>query len=458
MGTSADSSLGRWVTPECPFTIEYVPRVLDDIRLAVVDAFFSLPRGGAEIGGLLLGRQERGRIVITDALPVDCEHAFGPSYTLSPTDEAQLGVKVAEAARNGASRPLGWYHSHTRSEIFLSDADQEIHKKFFPEAWQVALVLKPHTFLPTRAGFFFRDQSGAIRADASHLEFQLDPLPLGKLPEDEPAPARPAPAPPASDGRVIDIARAAKPEPARPAEPEAEPEPAEPARPEPEPAVIPPSFGIEEPSESRRWVTPVAILAGLALGAAGFLSRPLWMPKPTATLPAGVLAPASVGLATADHSGQLQIRWDAKAPDVQHSSGAMLFVSDGALTRSVALDAAQLRSGQYAYKRTADHVEVILSLSQPSGDKRVQATAFVKPVEPAGPAPVVAAPAAPAPVPAAADGALRKERDELRGELAGLKAANARLTEANKRMERYIETDRAEHQRKRMENQSPDGK
>jgi proteasome lid subunit RPN8/RPN11 len=456
MGTSADSSLSRWVTPECPFTVEYVPRVLDDIRLAVVDAFFSLPRGGAEIGGLLLGRQERGRIVITDALPVDCEHAFGPSFTLSATDEAQLGVKVSEAGRNGNAKPLGWYHSHTRSEIFLSDADLEIHKKFFPETWQVALVLKPHTFLPTRAGFFFRDQSGAIRADASHLEFQLDPLPLGKLPEEEPAPARPAPAPPASDGRVIDIARPAKPEPARTAEPEAESEPAAPAEPDPGPIVVPPSFGIEEQTGSRRWVTPVAILAGLALGAAGFLSRPLWMPKPAAvSAPASVL-PVSVGLATADHNGQLQIRWDAKAPDVQHSSGAMLFLSDGALTRSVALDTAQLRSGQYAYKRTADHVEVILSLSQPGGDKRVQATAFVKPVEiPAAPAPVVAAPA---PVPAAADGALRKERDALRGELAGLKAANARLTEANKRMERYIETDRAEHQRKRMENQSSDGK
>jgi hypothetical protein len=60
--------------------------------------------------------------------------------------------------------------------------------------------------------------------------------------------------------------------------------------------------------------------------------------------------------------------------------------------------------------------------------------------------------------PATPDPALRKERDELRSEVAGLKAANARLTEANKRMERYIETDRAEHQRKRMENQAPDGK
>ena len=42
--------------------MEYPARVLDDIRLAVVDAFFSLPRGGAEIGGILLGTGMASRI------------------------------------------------------------------------------------------------------------------------------------------------------------------------------------------------------------------------------------------------------------------------------------------------------------------------------------------------------------------------------------------------------------
>src|SRR5580692_7587886 len=34
------AELSTWGAPECPFTIEYAPRALDDIRLAVVDAFF----------------------------------------------------------------------------------------------------------------------------------------------------------------------------------------------------------------------------------------------------------------------------------------------------------------------------------------------------------------------------------------------------------------------------------
>jgi proteasome lid subunit RPN8/RPN11 len=434
----ADTSLASWITPECPFTLEYVPRVLDDIRLAVVDAFFSLPHGGAEIGGILLGRAEEGRIVVTGAIPADCEHAFGPSFTLSEADQVRLGLKLAEAGRDANSRPVGWYHSHTRSEIFLSDADLEIHKRFFPEPWQVALVLKPHTFLPTRAGFFFRDRDGAIRADSTYREFQLDSLPLGKVPSDEPA-AIPAPSPAPPAARVIDISSAAVPEPV------AEPEP-RPSAAAPIPAVAPPSFAMEEPAPSRSWLAPVAILAGLAVGAAGFLARQHWMSRPAAVPSAGIVTQAALGLTTADQDGKLQIQWDAKSPDVQRSSGGLLLISDGAQPHTITLDSTQLKNGSMIYTRTSDRVNIILSLTEPGGDKLLQAAGFVKP------------PVSPAPPPAAEPAAAEQTLRNLHAEIAELKATNMRLTESNKRMERYVEADRAEHQRKRMGNQSVDGK
>src|ERR1039458_10331529 len=78
----AESEVATWKAPQCPFTIEYSLRALDDIRLAVVDAFFSLPRGGAEIGGILLGRYLNRRLAIADYVALDCEHAFGPSKEL----------------------------------------------------------------------------------------------------------------------------------------------------------------------------------------------------------------------------------------------------------------------------------------------------------------------------------------------------------------------------------------
>src|SRR3954462_6908221 len=84
-----------WGVPECPFLIEYSARVLDDIRLAVVDAFFSLPRGGAEIGGILLGRWDDGRLSITEYAALDCEHATGPSFTLSARDAIRLSELLA---------------------------------------------------------------------------------------------------------------------------------------------------------------------------------------------------------------------------------------------------------------------------------------------------------------------------------------------------------------------------
>src|SRR5580704_12094511 len=147
-----ETAVGEWIAPQCPFRIEYSPRVLDDIRLAVVDAFFSLPRGGAEIGGILLGTHEPGRVAISGYLALDCEHSTGPSFTLSSNDEAQLSELLASSP----GKVVGWYHSHTRSEIFLSEADMALHNRFFPEPWQVALVMKPHTFEPMRMGFFFR--------------------------------------------------------------------------------------------------------------------------------------------------------------------------------------------------------------------------------------------------------------------------------------------------------------
>jgi len=124
-----DSTETSWSAPQCPFTIEYSLRVLDDIRLAVVDAYFSLPRGGAEIGGILLGTHEPGRVVISGYLALECEHATGPSFTLSSKDEAQL----AELLASSRGKVAGWYHSHTRSEIFLSEADLDLHQRFFPE-------------------------------------------------------------------------------------------------------------------------------------------------------------------------------------------------------------------------------------------------------------------------------------------------------------------------------------
>jgi proteasome lid subunit RPN8/RPN11 len=174
--TQTEGTLSAWQTPECPFVVEWAPQVLDDIRLGVVDAFFSLPRGGAEIGGVLLGAHAGDRVTISDYQALDCEHAYGPSFTLSPNDHRRLAELIAAAEGRGLE-VVGWYHSHTRTEVFLSDADLDIHERYFRSPWQVALVLKPSTFHPIRCGFFFREPDGNVRGSASYREFALESIP-----------------------------------------------------------------------------------------------------------------------------------------------------------------------------------------------------------------------------------------------------------------------------------------
>src|SRR5262245_38263264 len=104
---TSDRAPGVWKASECPFQIEYSARTLDEIRLAVTDAFCSLPRGGVEIGGVLLGRRLGEVVSIEGQMPLECEHAFGPSFTLSPNDHTRLAELLADVRRNGVSEPVG---------------------------------------------------------------------------------------------------------------------------------------------------------------------------------------------------------------------------------------------------------------------------------------------------------------------------------------------------------------
>src|SRR4051812_15814118 len=338
MEIHSENTFARWTAPESPFEIQYSARVLDDIRLAVMDAFFSLPRGGAEIGGVLLGRRDNGRIAITDSITLPCEHAFGPSFSLSAHDHAALEDLLATAKRNPAATPVGWWHSHTRSEIFLSDADQEIHRRFFPESWQIALVLKPHTFEPTRAGFFFREKDGSIHGAASYREFVLDALPMRAV-----ASAAGAAIPPATsrhdmegNGPVIDIAAVSTPEPPPPV---AQPEPEPPRRIEPEA----PQFLAAQPAPSRRWIAWVAVALGVAVGIGGFQTRASWLPA------FGSSTEAPLGLNAIDREGQLQIRWNGASPGVRAAKGGTLVITDGPTPLRIPLDAAHLQNGSFTY-------------------------------------------------------------------------------------------------------------
>jgi hypothetical protein len=413
-------------------------------------------------------------VIIEGHVPLDCEHAFGPSFTLSPNDHTKLEGLLAEAKRSAVMDAVGWYHSHTRSEIFFSPADIEVHNRFFPKLWHVALVVRPRTLGPAGAGFFFRETNGSIHGEASYAEFTLQNLPLRAA---APLPARtprmsepfngdatmdlepalesavrspipidiatPAASPRARMGSAVPVeevepignpgprllemepeeAEVAAAEPVweasanEVAEPDtAEPDTAEPVAAEPdfvepegvEPGIVEsaaaedeppmkwhaPNFTVEAP-RSNAWMASVGLTVGLALGAIGFQTRNLWLPKthgssgtPQSQVPAQssstnppplqISPNATVNFNAKDSDGQLLFAWDRTSPLILGSTGALLIITDGSTPpQAIGLDSVHLKAGNFTYARESGHVDATLTVHLPNGQDLKEIATFL---------------------------------------------------------------------------------
>jgi proteasome lid subunit RPN8/RPN11 len=457
--------------------------MLDDIRLAIVDAFCSLPRGGVEIGGVLMGEWKDGAVRIHGYAPLECEHAYGPSFQISANDEARLRELLAQApAQFPGLVPVGWYHSHTRSEIFLSDDDLTIHHNFFPEPWQIALVLRPRMMQPTRGAFFFREANGEIYAKKAREEFAIEAqgvraAPVEPVAEMPPVDARPRlvrkernpeilehTEPPVVEPPAVverPSAGAERPAPIQPALvdriSEAEPAPPKPltARrmaeaPAPSSRNVSPALLSEADAQPapRRWLVPVLILAGITAGAAGYFTYPTWLPKVMAAVGSGSGTPApvvAVRLAAVERDGQIQITWDSKATSVRSAVSATLEIADGAqLPRSIALDHAHLQGGAFTYVRQNERVDMKLILHQPDGVRVSEVTTFLGKVPERN---------------ADEDPEVRRQRDELAAQASKLKDDLAREAERSRKLEKDIKgikDEMRQQQKRRMTNMVPE--
>ncbi len=176
MPASATQEFGSWTAGPGSVTIEYSNAVLDEIRLRAAEGYQRMRHGGVEVGGVLFGARRAGVLRVLAVRPIECEYSNGPRFGLSKRDETQLAELLTVSGSDpelAGMEALGFYHSHTREEICLSDADLEIFNRFFPLPSQVALVVRPANLAPTRAGFFFREEDGTMRTASSYREFQL---------------------------------------------------------------------------------------------------------------------------------------------------------------------------------------------------------------------------------------------------------------------------------------------
>jgi len=120
-----------------------------------------------EVGGVLMGQwcvdindNNRNRsqfIVVEHAIPA--RHTRQGSVYLTFTQESLVDIHDQIDMHFQGKRIVGWYHTHPRMGIFLSHYDTWLHNNFFPEPWQVALVVEPHSGL---GGFFVRQSAGVL--------------------------------------------------------------------------------------------------------------------------------------------------------------------------------------------------------------------------------------------------------------------------------------------------------
>jgi hypothetical protein len=262
-----------------------------------------------------------------------------------------------------------------------------------------------------RAGFFVREFDGALRTESSYLEFSF-PDRLAALFERSPRtaspPARRAPQPihhPIHGHRMQDAGSAV---------PAVRDDPA--PGPEPVPQFVP-FEGSQLPASAprkKRWFWLVAWFAVLlALAAAGLRYFP------------SRSQPEPIGLALTEKDGVLQVQWNHSAGPVVSAASGNLEIIDGKKGRTVALSAADLARGAFAYQRSGGDIEVRLSVESAGGSRAQEVSRYL------GQPPVPAAPA---------EGvkALEQRKDELEKEIERLREQNSQQNARIQQLERTV--------------------
>lgn len=127
-----------------------------------------------EVGGILVGqwcRDENSEqfVVVEHALPA--RHTRQSSVYLTFTQDSLVDIHDQIDTNYKGSKIVGWYHTHPNMGIFLSHYDTWLHSNFFPEPWQVALVVEP---VSGTAGFFVRQKNHVFDPTRYFGFYELD--------------------------------------------------------------------------------------------------------------------------------------------------------------------------------------------------------------------------------------------------------------------------------------------
>jgi proteasome lid subunit RPN8/RPN11 len=128
-----------------------------------------------EVGGWLVGKwradKDTGQRFIVIEIVLPAQHTRFGSTFLTFTQESQVWLYNQLQEYYPNKELLGWYHTHPGMGVFLSEYDTWLHRNFFPEAYQVALVIEPHS---SSGGFFVRGEDGNLNTQGCRGFYELN--------------------------------------------------------------------------------------------------------------------------------------------------------------------------------------------------------------------------------------------------------------------------------------------
>jgi hypothetical protein len=335
--------------------------VVDRLAAEVMRGFGSIPKRGAEVGGLLIGAIRPGVptiVRVDDFEPVACDYRSGPSYLFTEED----GVAFEECwsrwqpSASPSAYAVGYFRSHTRDGFSLGPEDLELLNRFFPGAAHLALLIKPYATQVSVAGFLVREHG--VFPETTPLEF---PLRRRELLGEEPPPRR-SPMEGRMDGRMERRPRAvavAPDENAQAAFGFARPERT--FSPELVPAAEPGYANLASMQRGLRrgWIwLPLTFLFLLLGGALGYqLALAVG-----ARAAANAVQDFSLSLSIKKNGDNLSVTWSRQSPAVRYAQKGVLEIDDGGYTKPVALDAAQLQNGSLIYRNASNSVRFRLTV------------------------------------------------------------------------------------------------
>jgi hypothetical protein len=334
---------------------------------------------------------------------------------------------------------VGWFVSHSHGGASLSDSDLEIYNGFFPEAWQVALLICPQGSGRAQAGFFVREANDKVRSEASYRTFQLVPLhPVAAAvkvaPVSPPAPASPPP-----------VAKSKDPESAKPWQTPAQklPAPSFQSSPVPPPAIQTPAIqstaiqaapiqapaihtspvhspglpgtapqapatyppkiqpaapqatSIRPPAFQAPAFKPPAVQAA-ALEAPSFQieeelpTRERWYWAIPIVLALGIAAfmlyqrqvpspGASIALRARNEAQTVQLAWDPNSRALRDSYRGQIEIHDGGKNSQISLTSDQLHDGKMSYVPQSSDVGIVMTVYPANGDPFSDSTRVIVP-------------------------------------------------------------------------------